>query len=277
MPTRRVRQSEIKTFKRCRRKWNLQYVRNLERVRYDDDEPDVARVGIQVHDALDAYYRGSDPDQVAIPSDPLAAIIVEGYFEWVADTGADAGLEVIHSEERLSVPYGTYLGVDIVVTGRLDLVVHDAVTGLNLLLDHKTVQSFDQFGAQLKVDDQLLTYVALLRAQGIEVDGAMHNMLRRVKRTPRATPPFYERRIVRFNDTQLANHHTHMQSTLGELMHSAHRLDSNPADHHLYAVPNPTKDCTWDCPFLAVCPMMDDGSDWEGLLANEYRQREEHV
>ena len=31
------------------------------------------------------------------------------------------------------------------------------------------------------------------------------------------------------------------------------------------------KDCSWDCSFTHVCPMMDDGSDWTGALIRSGR------
>jgi hypothetical protein len=34
--------------------------------------------------------------------------------------------------------------------------------------------------------------------------------------------------------------------------------------------PNPTKDCSWDCPFKAPCLAKDDGSDYEYILHSEY-------
>lgn len=39
--------------------------------------------------------------------------------------------------------------------------------------------------------------------------------------------------------------------------------------------PNPTKDCSWDCSFRPVCLAMDDGSDPEFLLAENYQKRKE--
>jgi hypothetical protein len=36
--------------------------------------------------------------------------------------------------------------------------------------------------------------------------------------------------------------------------------------------PNPTKDCSWDCPFKAPCLAKDDGSDYEYILSSEYDQ-----
>lgn len=38
--------------------------------------------------------------------------------------------------------------------------------------------------------------------------------------------------------------------------------------------PNPTRDCVWDCSFKPVCLAMDDGSDWEYLLKENYQRRE---
>ena len=39
--------------------------------------------------------------------------------------------------------------------------------------------------------------------------------------------------------------------------------------------PNPTRDCIWDCEFRSVCIAMDDGSDWEFILQEEFRQKQE--
>lgn len=38
--------------------------------------------------------------------------------------------------------------------------------------------------------------------------------------------------------------------------------------------PNPTKDCSWQCPLMDVCLAVDDGSDWEGLLKAVTKVRE---
>ena len=104
--------------------------------------------------------------------------------------------------------------------------------------------------------------------------GAIHNMLRRVKRTARATPPFYGRRQVVFNDTQLRNHYRHLDRTI-KVATEQRRYLPGVLDEYLpgAAVPTPNQNCTWDCPFLGVCPMMDDGSDWVGMLNANYRPR----
>lgn len=38
--------------------------------------------------------------------------------------------------------------------------------------------------------------------------------------------------------------------------------------------PNPTRDCTWDCNYRAMCLAMDDGSDWEYMRDSEYEKWE---
>lgn len=49
-----------------------------------------------------------------------------------------------------------------------------------------------------------------------------------------------------------------------------------PADHP-NALPlynNPTRDCSWDCPFRAPCMATDDGGDAESILEDDYEQWE---
>lgn len=43
-------------------------------------------------------------------------------------------------------------------------------------------------------------------------------------------------------------------------------------DPALPLYPNPTKDCSWDCPFKEPCLAKDDGSDYEFVLRSEYTQ-----
>jgi hypothetical protein len=45
-------------------------------------------------------------------------------------------------------------------------------------------------------------------------------------------------------------------------------------DPDLPIYPNPTRDCTWDCPFRDVSMAMDSGEDWEYMLESEYVQHQ---
>lgn len=287
MTTRYIRMSEMKTWKRCRRKWALAYVRNLER---KHEDVGAHTVGTFVHAGLEAYYTGLDwrrgvaeafsasyvdeATEAHRNAFDLAIIMLEGYFEWLATEGADVGLEVVAVEQQIEVPFGNFHGDDVVLTGRLDLQVQDSL-GRRMFMDHKTVTSFDQAGRQLQVDDQLLTYSMLLRmTTGEFIDGAIYNMLRKVKRTARSNPPFYQRQEFHFGVEQVRNHYRHVVAAISEMVAAAQVLTSDPSAHHDIAYPNPTKDCSWDCPFLGVCAMHDDGSDLEGVLAEIYKLKE---
>jgi hypothetical protein len=279
-----IRQSAVKTWKRCPRKFTWQYIRSLMVTGPQDAQ--AKDLGTIVHYGVQVWYEGGDPlaaieemraaDEEAgiFGYDPkgwadtyaLATIMVEGWMEWLAEEGEDAGYETLWVEKPVEHTFDI-LGDRITVTGKPDRLVRHEATGLILLEDTKTVQSLEQAGRQLQVDDQLLTYAVMLRlSEGVRIDGARHSMLRKVKRTARSTPPFYGRVEVSFNDTQMRNHYRHMVGTLTSIVSAWQAMEQDPEAFHLVAPPNPTRDCSWDCPFLAVCPMADDGSDVEGAL-----------
>ena len=107
-----VSNSEIQTFKRCKRKWWLAYYRRLRPIA--EKNSGALRLGTNVHAALEAYYslEPNDPIQVihnvyaeerrlAIESGDelsltqinkdadLALAMIEGYLQWVEETGID--------------------------------------------------------------------------------------------------------------------------------------------------------------------------------------------
>lgn len=286
MTTRIIRQSEIKKFKRCRRSWLLAYQRKLSLRTEEESSP--AKLGTLVHLGLEHYYRsGTDPlDTIEVEWEGMseahkadkkianrfsyARPMLRAYMHMLEETGADAGWEIVAVEQQIELPFGDILGDEIIVTGKLDLQIVDAF-GVPRSVDHKSVATLD-VGRVLQVDDQLLTYETLRSlVLGVPTHNAMHNMLRRVKHGPRAEPPFFGRENVTFNETQMVNHLTHMRQTLTELVTLAQYVEAGGSVHAAY--PNPTKDCRWDCPFLAVCPMVDDGSDFEGYLSSYYEVR----
>lgn len=40
-------------------------------------------------------------------------------------------------------------------------------------------------------------------------------------------------------------------------------------------IPNPTRDCSWDCVFREACIMRKEGEDYQSLLANEFKKRDQ--
>lgn len=296
--TLRLSNSEMKTFRRCKRKWWLSHYRELA-PKKEDDAGSALSIGNAVHDALAAYYEdGSDPvahvvaaHEAWIERDPaqeaeilkqraLVQIMVEGYLEWLAETAADADLKILGSERYIQVPIVE--GIDLLT--KLDAPVERGFDGAKLALEHKTTDSLEAPVQLAKLDTQYLTeHLARfleLQLKGAEPEealrecqGVLVNALRKVKRTARATPPFYARYDVTHNVHELRSHWLHVLAIAREIQQTTARLDAEE-DHHTACPPNPTRDCKWDCPFFQMCVMLDDGSNAEGALSDLYQHKD---
>jgi hypothetical protein len=126
---------------------------------------------------------------------------------------------------------------------------------------------------RLGLDEQFRTYALiehLVNPQGAPERFQIYSMLKKSKRTARATPPFYARHEVYINDAELRAFWARLWGEIRDLVAAEEALN-NGIDHRAVAYPNPTRDCSWDCPFLPVCAMFDDAtSDVEHVLTDRY-------
>lgn len=294
--------SEFQTFKDCPRRWWLAYYRKLA---LKTESPlGVRATGDRCHRALERWYV-PDVSQRIDPRDALERAItedwmtlvdehngdvpieiresfnkstdleramIEGYVQWLAETGADADYTVIapeaYVEAKLSIP-------NVLIIGRLDVRVRRNLDGVRLFMDHKTVGDLTTPTRTLGLDEQMLHYMLLEHLATdpgeARVAGAIYNMLRRVKRTAAAKPPFYGRVEVHHNAMTLGNFRARLEGTLHNLLATKDALDAG-ADHHAVAYPRPTRDCAWKCAFFQICGMFDDGSRVEDAIARNYEQ-----
>lgn len=282
---RRITHSELKTFRRCKRKWWLSVHREL-RLKKEQRYGPMAS-GNRVHRWLELHYElGADaavldfeasieadladfPDQAeAIGKDAeLVRAMVEGYLEWAAEEGIDEDLELVEPEATLEVPLR---GLDVLLIGKLDQRFIRRSTGERMFRDYKTVADFSRVG-QLPLDTQMKHYHLLERLSDPDVrtGGAMYTMIRRVKRSARAKPPFFMNVEVRHNDETLRTYYHQVYTEVEEILELERWLKQGASAARI-AYPNPTNDCSWDCDFRPVCPMFDDGSDAEGLASVLY-------
>ena len=291
-----ITNSELGMFQRCRRAWWLSYYRKLRQRRFYSAP---LSVGSLVHRALEEYYdpeKGGDPQtsileraRAAIEAAPehadaiasdaeLAGIMVSGYLDWLAEEGADANLEVYAAEQTIAVS----LDDDHVLQGKLDARAYRRTDGARLFLEHKTVANLANLPKGAQLNPQFLTYHLLEYLDPIQraveaerTDGVILNMLRKVKRTARANPPFYGRHEVRFNRHEIQNHWKHVLSIALEIDQATARLDAGE-DPHDVCPPNPPGCCGrgWGSDFILVCPLLDDGSDAEAMLKAEYEEHD---
>jgi hypothetical protein len=296
----RVSNSELRTFKRCPRKWWIAYYRRREPRGEELVGP--RSIGTRVHFALATYYSGTfDPDEALrtykeiseedrnrfFERDPLGdagklnseidlgRIMLEGYFDWLAETGADWGLNVVAAETPIEAPLAGFENVNI--RGKLDLRLQREFDGARLFLDHKTVGSLQQANGTIIQDEQMLTYHLLEKLEayaigdesGERTDGGLYSMLRKVKRTAAAKPPFYDRIEVRHNDEELRNFYIRITGQVSRILEAETALGLG-TNHQYVVPPNPTRDCSWDCDFYRLCPMFDDGSRAEDFLRDNF-------
>lgn len=299
--------SEAQTFKRCRRKWYLAWYLGL---RFKRERPTGPRaVGDRVHRALAQWYvadqAGRTDPRAALEQliesdrrqiieswgdtdglaetllgmkkdDDLERAMIEGYVQWLEETGADSGLVILESETYRDAEIPLLAGrggVPVYIIAKLDARVRRVSDAVLLFIDHKTVGGFAQKTLTLSMDEQMLWYDIIERLNGVPVgertDGALFNMLRRVKRTASAKPPFYQRLEVRHNRYEIESFYERLWGMIQEALRAERRLD-NGESHRVVAYPTPTPDCSWDCDFFLLCPRLDDGSRARDMIDQHY-------
>ncbi len=297
---RHISNSEIGTFKRCRRKWYLSSYRKLRRIQVKTTGP--LQLGSAVHEALAAYYSVNPTDpvealkayydraQAALPENlhpdelkkfaserDLAFAMIEGYMQWLEESGIDDGITVLDSEVEMAADID---GLPVQLIGKFDTRIRRESDGALFSMDHKTCGSFGSVTELLDINEQYLTYQLLeklTQPAGQQVVGGVANMLRKVKRTASAKPPFYGRETVYHSDDELRLFYTRLFSTLSEMLHVELVLD---AGHNPDTIvpPSPDGDCSWKCEFRAVCPMMNDpNSAAEMVLSTAFREHDPYA
>ena len=175
----RLSNSEIQTFKDCRRRWWLTYYRRLKPKQ--QEFTGALALGSRIHAALDDYYANGTPllqahtklvevdrqllesemrDTYALDGEAeLGRIMLEGYLDWVEENGIDAELEMISTEETITAPL---FNGEVELTGKLDMRVRRKVDGVRMFRDFKTVGgSLSDFANLAQMNEQILTYMLL--------------------------------------------------------------------------------------------------------------------
>jgi hypothetical protein len=305
-----VSNSEIQTFKSCPRKWWLVYYLELGLKRILEAGTGPRELGSRIHGALHKHYiEGANPitaideeyaadiayfkDVVGFndiqiieiqKEQALAHAMLEGYLVWASETGIDAEMELIGAETVIQVA-SSYSGV--FIRGKLDQRWRRKIDNAILFRDFKTVPEFTTPMKILPMDEQMLFYHLLEwldsqqqtgSAPPHPTDGGLYTMLRKVKRTTNARPPFYMQVEIPHNTAQLRAIWSRVHSILGRIVETRKALDAagENADHNFIVPPRPSRDCTWACDFFQVCSLFDDGSNAKGLLNERYTHVDPH-
>ena len=288
----RLSNSEIQTFKDCRRRWWFTYYRRLKP--RTQDMTGALALGSRIHAALDDHYANNVPllqahsklveidrnlliadfrETDALDSEAeLGHIMLEGYEQWVEENGIDAELEMISTEETIIAPL---FNGEVELQGKLDMRVRRKTDGVRMFRDFKTVGgSLSEFASLAHMNEQVLTYMLLestRNGEGERSDGGIFTMLKKVKRTATARPPFYDQIEVRHNVFALRSFWNRIHGTITDLMRVRTALDEG-TDHTFVAYPKPSRECKWKCQFFTICPLFDDGSAAEQAITEMFEE-----
>lgn len=277
----------MKQWLTCQRGWYLSHYLCLRRKHEMSSLPSI---GNHVHAGLEAYYRGeldkpSDlvaqrasvlvaefpefADQISKDAE-MSTIMLDGYLEWVEETGADADLEFVAAEQVVEVGVGPFR-----LRGKIDARFRQISDGALLQLEHKTCGGLNDHPNWAQSNPQFLTYdmlAMMTKPEGVRTDGLVVNMLRRVKRTVKANPPFYGRHPVRHDTSELRSHYKHVIA-IGLQIERARNMLFCGEDFHVVCPPNFSRSHGYSCPCAGLDSLPDDATaDLEGFLEDFYER-----
>jgi PD-(D/E)XK nuclease superfamily len=275
--------SEMAVYKDCRRKWMMQYYWKLRRRR--EPKSKARDTGILVHAALHQFYTNGGLDgarskevmygfldtardedllkvdetdrPIVVDTHVTAKIILDGYIEWLHETGADVGYRFDHSEVELRAP-GPIEGTELM--GIIDLGGREQMSGDLFVMDTKVTNSISDMVKSLHMIEQGPMYALLAKLNDPDEHRGFRvvwNMLKRNKQTPRARPPFYQRYELAINDDQLRQFYAQLEGQIADILRTEERLNAGEP-HIQVAYPTPSGDCSWKCPYFTVCGAMND-------------------
>jgi len=182
-------------------------------------------VGIQVHAGLEAHYKGesilaalTDHEQkrwaeimsVGEPSpetradfvkdSALSLAMVEGYIDWVEESGIDDGYETVEVEGHhyVEVP-----GAPCVLPVKIDLLQKDSAGRLRVV-DFKTAASFSTDTTKFQLAEQNGNYqLGVFAVYGKRPTGMAYRELRKIVPSARSKPPYFREVRIRLTAEEM--------------------------------------------------------------------------
>lgn len=282
----RIRNSEVAKFKRCQRAWYVSYYLGLEKAYGARTFPASFDTGNAVHAGLEAYYLGGLAadginrhkaemyETFAVDADikawdkvyKMAHAMVEHYPSWVDGEGLDIGESTLSVEKQIEFPCA-----DAIVTCKPDRLVE---THRGLVIEDWKTGKIDR-PYMFEGDWQMLNYgVAAWMETGEVPFGARHRRLNRSMHTAAAKAPQYAEHYVVFSEERLLMHIKHLERAVENIIVKRNSLNDG-ADPVIACPPNRLTTCNWDCNAQEICSLMDDQGDWQYVLVDEYKKRED--
>lgn len=275
-----VTNSEVSDLRRCERMHHLGYVKRLT-PKASPSPLKASEIGVGYHEDLEFGYNGvpwgdvlatrsqsevdaaDSGDEDAAKAHEKIRIMVEGYADWLEETGADQDVE------RPQPEFTARRELDgLIFQGKIDLLYWSRTWQRLEFIDHKsTGYQLSVKMRALKRSTQPLHYAWLLASTAPMVTHCTINLARQSLRGPTAVGPFYLRDQVEITPEMLEGYETNLRKDWIPKLLAAYEKTEVPA-------PSPDDDCSWRCPFFTICPSFDNGEDWRYALENEFTEHD---
>lgn len=269
------------TFKRCPKRFEYAYIRGLR----PTATPNALALGEVMHEALATLY---DPDEIdQLQRVENAHALYDAAIEREAQTAADS--ERFQKEATMGKQMLSYYIDEIMPTddftvleterkvrlrlinpatgkpthtqfiGYVDAIVKRKDTGAVYAREFKTAG--DLRVDHLILDDQVTDYLWALRQDGVPVVGVMYDILRKIDPySSRSKPPYNYREYIYRSDAEIDERGR-------ELLAEVEAIRAMRSRGFYYR--NPTRDCSWDCPFRSLCIAELGNGDGSSLIGED--------
>lgn len=219
----------------------------------------------------------------------LGAVMLKGFLPWIESSGFFSVFETLDVEaalkDHLMVQVPVLVGdaangyevhqakVKVLIRGKADQIIRRTIDDSHWILDWKTTASFaDNTLIALAKSPQMRIYARLAKMANPDVKfyGGYLGLLRKVKQTPRAIPPFYALHEVPMNKTDMIAYQQRLYAVVTDMAQALVRLKSGQhPDSIAYFTPSRVT-CT-SCVFRHPCDLMADyPAGAVDMLANEF-------
>lgn len=165
----------------------------------------------------------------------LGLAMIKGFPEWHQAQETPIWLTQAEVQFNVDIP-----GTKHQLIGKVDGVCR--IKGELWIAEHKTAAAVgDNYRYELNLDEQIPAYLwAIEQAYGERVGGVVYHTLRKQAPSSRVKNPLFYRFYIQKTAEEMAAFEADLAAVACEMV-----------DPRVYR--NPTKDCSWRCPFKPVC------------------------
>lgn len=274
-----ISNSEVSDHLRCARMHSVSDGRLLLPIR-PESPLKAAEVGTAMHAVWERHYGGKEtPEEIVRSLEFQVEAAAEGdwhkrsvlilgmyetYLEWLEETGVDAGMETVSNEQE----YRRVLdGMEFI--GKLDLLQRDTSyeTAPLRLTDGKTTKkTLSQKLQEMQFSGfrQLIHYLWLLEPVHPNVLGVTVRIQRQIVPSERSSGPYITENQFTFSRADLRRHEDFLREVGPKILENRQRTTG------MLPVPTLDLDCSWRCPYGAVCLAAERGADWLHILNENF-------